>query len=220
MAWTQQSDHFCERVDLSYGAEPLNSLTSGMFLVAAYVMWRRTRGHGLPLADTLICILALIGVGSFLFHTSATRWAMALDVASVWLFLFVYLFAANRDFLGWHGAGAFVGTVAFIPFASALMPLLDAIPFLRISSLYWTVPLLIGMYAPFAGRKDPRTARGLLWGAGLLCLSITLLSLDEIVCPVLPFGTHVWWHLLTGVMFGWMIEVYRGHMVGKRSASG
>jgi hypothetical protein len=28
-----------------------------------------------------------------------------------------------------------------------------------------------------------------------------------------PLGTHFGWHLLNAVMLGWMIEVYRRHML-------
>jgi hypothetical protein len=47
----------------------------------------------------------------------------------------------------------------------------------------------------------------------LLCLSITIRSLDEILCDVIPIGTHFMWHVLNGIMLGWMIHVYIRHML-------
>jgi hypothetical protein len=44
-------------------------------------------------------------------------------------------------------------------------------------------------------------------------LSLVFRSLDEIVCPAVPLGTHFLWHILNAVMLGWMIEVYRRHPI-------
>ena len=55
----------------------------------------------------------------------------------------------------------------------------------------------------------------MLIGAALLTVSISLRSGDEMICEAVPLGSHFLWHCLNGRMLGWMIEVYRRHMVGK-----
>ena len=50
MDWTAQIDGYCERLGPGFWAEPLNALTNLAFLIAALVMWRRTRGQGMPMA--------------------------------------------------------------------------------------------------------------------------------------------------------------------------
>ena len=75
MDWTQQIDGYCERVDFSFWAEPVNAVTNLAFLIAAFILWRRIKGQGMPLAMGLVVIMAVIGIGSFLFHTFATQWA-------------------------------------------------------------------------------------------------------------------------------------------------
>ena len=87
------------------------------------------------------------------------------------------------------------------------------VSFLKISSFYWSVPLLLVIYASFQRVKAAGVSRGFLIGAGLLALSLTFRSLDETLCSALPIGTHFMWHLLNGVMLGWMIVVYRSHML-------
>lgn len=77
--WGSVIDGYCERTGPEFWSEPVNALTNAAFLVAAFVMWRRTGGR-LPLANLMILLLALIGVGSFLFHTFATTWAALADV--------------------------------------------------------------------------------------------------------------------------------------------
>ena len=217
--WAEQFDAYCERTDLSYWSEPLNAVTNAAFLIAAFIMWRRVRGQGLPLAMTLVVILAVIGIGSYLFHTHATRWAALADVAPIGIFILTYLYAANRHYWGWPVWLSLLGTAAFIPYAAVTVPAFQALPFFSISAGYWPVPLLIFGYAVLLRRRFPETARGLAIGAGILCLSLALRSVDEPLCEAIPIGTHIWWHILNGVMLGWMIEVYRRHMVAARKAS-
>jgi hypothetical protein len=34
---------------------------------------------------------------------------------------------------------------------------------------------------------------------------------------VIPLGTHFLWHVLNGIMLGWMIVVYLRHLRGQRA---
>ena len=210
MDWTRAIDAYCERTDPGFWAEPINALTNLAFVFAAIVMWRRT-----PVAlggRILSGILFLIGVGSFLFHTFATPWAGMLDVAPILAFVLVYLFLANKDFWGLPIWGAFVGTLAFIPYAALTTQVFAVLPFFNVSSFYWPLPLLIGGYAILLRKRMPETAVGLAIGTGLLCVSLTARSVDESQCVAIPHGTHFLWHILNAIMLGWMIEVWRRHI--------
>ncbi|MEM7295111.1 MAG: hypothetical protein AAF330_00540 [Pseudomonadota bacterium] len=213
-----QFDGYCERTDLTFWSEPLNALTNAAFLIAALVMWQRTRGADLPIASLLCLILAAIGIGSFLFHTFATGWAALADVIPIGLFILLYLFAVGRDFLGLPVWVAAILALAFGPYAYLMLPLLDSLPFFRISDFYWTVPILLVAFIPFVMRTNLTTAQGMLIGAAVLCASITLRSVDEPLCAQFRIGTHIFWHALNAVMLGWMIEVYRRHMLAGETA--
>ncbi|MBT8458015.1 MAG: ceramidase [Alphaproteobacteria bacterium] len=216
MEWTQYIDGYCERVDPSYWSEPVNAVTNATFLIAAFVMWRRSGGQGL--AGVLCVILAAIGIGSYLFHTHAQAWAALMDVVPIAVFILVYIFAANRGFWGlglWPALGA---TALFIPYAAVTGPIFAALPFFEISSFYWPVPLLIALYAVALRNRVPDVARGLAIGAGILVVSLAFRSTDELVCDAVPVGTHFMWHILNGIMLGWMIEVYLRHVAGQSSA--
>jgi len=210
MDWFEQVDGYCERTDFSYWSEPINAATNLAFIIAALVLWRRSTG--VPMAQVLSVILFATGLGSFLFHTHATLWASVADVVPIGIFILTYLFVVNRDMVPMGGWLAALATALFIPFAAVLLPVLNQIPFVAISNFYWTVPILLALYAVLLRRK-PGIAQGFLIGAALLCLSITIRSLDEILCVVIPVGTHFVWHLLNGVMLGWMIHVYTRHML-------
>lgn len=208
----REIDGYCERLDPSYWAEPINAVTNAGFLIAAFIMWRRVRGQGLPLAMALVAILAAIGVGSYLFHTHAQVWAAMADVVPILLFILVYFYGVNRDFLGlslWPALGL---TALFLPYAALTVPLFQLVPGLGGSAAYAPVPLLILIFAFFLKARMPDTARGMAIGAAILIASITFRSLDVPLCEPLPMGTHFLWHILNAIMLGWMIEVYRRHM--------
>jgi hypothetical protein len=216
MDWTRAIDAYCERTDAGYWSEPVNAVTNAAFLVSAFVMWRRVRGQGLPLAEAMVAILALIGIGSFLFHTHATAWAALADVVPILLFILLYIHAANLHFWRMPAWLAALGAAAFVPYALLLTPVFRSLPFFQISAVYWPVPLLIAAVAAGLSRRAPATARGLGLGAAILAVSLTFRSLDGAVCDAFPLGTHFMWHLLNALMLGWMIEVYRRHRLAER----
>ncbi len=207
MELMRQIDGYCERTDPGYWSEPWNALTNLAFMLAAIWMWRAC--SGLPAGRLLAAILFAIGVGSFLFHTHATAWAAMADVGPIVLFILVYIWLVNRDIVGLGRWSATLAAALFVPYAAGVVALLDEVPFFRVSAAYWSVPLLIFLYALGLWRRAPQTARGMATGGLVLCLSITLRSLDEALCAEWPLGTHLGWHLLNAVMLAWMIEVYR-----------
>jgi len=220
MDWTRPVDSYCERLDPGYWAEPVNALTNLAFLVAAFVMWRRLRGQRLPLANAMAAVLAVIGIGSWLFHTHATAWAGLADVLPILGFILLYLYAANRHFWGLNRWPALGLTALFFPYAAATVPLFSMIPGLGSSAGYAPVPLLILVYAALLRRRAPDTARGLAAGAGILIVSLTFRTLDGPLCGLWPSGTHFLWHILNATMLGWMIETYRRHMLAAPRAQG
>lgn len=207
MDWMAPLDGYCERLGPGLWAEPLNFLSNAAFLVAAIWCWRRANGLALPRA--LSVILFAIGIGSGLFHSVATFWAMLADVIPIGIFILAYVHAANRVFWRWPAWAAALGAVAFVPWAMALTPVFAALPFFAVSAFYWPVPLLIAIYAALLWRRWPMAGRGLALGAGLLCLSLAFRSIDETLCARLPIGTHFMWHILNAAMLGLMIELIR-----------
>lgn len=211
MDLTRSLDIYCERLGPGYWAEPLNAVTNAAFVIAAAVMWRRTAG--LPLGRALCVILAAIGAGSYLWHTHAQVWAVILDSGSIAVFSLVFLFAANRDFLGLRPLAALAATALYFPYTALSGAVFGALPFFAISAEYWGLPLLMLGYGIGLRRGAPATARGLLAAAALLCVSLTFRSIDGPLCGVLPVGTHFLWHLLNALLLAWMIEVYRRHRI-------
>jgi hypothetical protein len=166
-----------------------------------------------------VAVLAAIGVGSFLWHTHATRWAGMADVLPILVFILLYVFAATRDYLGLRWWGGLLAVGLFFPYAFLVAGGIGRlIPGAGANAAYASVALLILAYGLWLLPRSHATGRGLLVGAGILAVSLTFRALDEPLCAVLPIGTHFMWHLLNGLMLGWMIEVYRRHMLAGPAA--
>lgn len=216
----REIDGYCERLSPAYWAEPINAVTNLAFLVAAWVMWRRVRNQGLPLGNLLVALLAVIGVGSFLFHTHARVWAAMADTTPILLFILVYIFAVNRDIWLLSPLKAVGLTALFFPYAAVTVPIFQQVPGLGGSAAYAPVPLLILIYAFLLRNRRPQVAFGLSIGAVILIASIIFRALDMPLCGRVPLGTHFMWHILNATMLGWMIEVYRRAMAEEVSRAG
>lgn len=205
--WSDQVIAYCERTDLSFWAEPVNAVTNAAFVIAAAVMWPRVAGR--PMGQALCVVLAVIGAGSFLWHTHATRWAGLMDVLPILGFILLYLFAATRDFLRLGTGLSLLAVALFLPYAFVVGWALGRIvPGLGANAAYISVALLIAIYALVLRGA---VGRSLLIGAGLLALSLAFRMADAAVCDIVPIGTHFMWHLLNALMLGWMIETWRRH---------
>jgi hypothetical protein len=58
-------------------------------------------------------ILALIGIGSFLFHTFAQTWAGLADVLPILMFKLFYIYVATRDYFQVASWGAWLSVIGF-----------------------------------------------------------------------------------------------------------
>lgn len=206
MHWFDAVDLYCERLGPGLWAEPLNAVTNLAFLGAAWIMWRRAGDDRMGRA--LAAVLAVIGVGSGLFHTFANGLTSLMDVLPILSFILLYLFAASRDMLALRPVWASAATVAFLPYAAATVPLWSKVPGLGSSAGYMPVPVLILFYAWLLRTRAPRSARGLAIGAGVLLASLLARTVDQPLCGGWPTGAHFLWHLLNAGMLAWMILVY------------
>lgn len=207
MALTDQVNNYCERVDFAFWSEPLNAVTNAAFLVAAvaaWLIWRRKTPDDGP-ALVLIGIVFAVGVGSFLFHTFATRWALLADVIPIALFIHVYLFFALKRFLAlpwWAALAIVVLFFAATPFASALVA-----PMAGSSAGY--IPALLAIFAVGALflRRDRRLGSQVLATGLIFALSLTFRTVDEPLCGQIAFGTHFLWHILNSIVLFALLRV-------------
>jgi hypothetical protein len=214
--WSDPIDAYCERVGPGFWAEPLNALSNAAFLAAAaaaYLLWRRAGGRDRP-ALALVAMAAVVGIGSFLFHTFANRWSRLADVIPIALFIYGYFFLAMRRFLGFGPAASAVLTLAFLAFSlgfgRAFVLAFGPGGVEAVNGSHGYVPAALALFAVggalIAQGRDPArrdAGRALLAAACVFAVSLGLRTVDLALCLSWPVGTHFLWHSLNAaVLFG------------------
>lgn len=196
--WSTAVDLYCERADPSFWAEPLNAVTNAAFLIAALaatVHWYR-RELDLPVLG-LIVVIAMVGIGSFAYHTVATRSAAYFDTIPISVFIYGYLLLALRRLLrmGWLGT-----VVVLVLYAVVSHGLAWIVPRGFLNGSYTYLPALTALLW-VAYRVEDEERRGTIFLAtGLFALSLSFRTIDLTICAVFPLGTHFLWHSLNAVV--------------------
>lgn len=210
MDLTASIDAYCERLGPEFWAEPVNAVTNLAFVIAALIGVREARRRGVFSGWVVVlCILAFcIGLGSFLFHTFAQRWASIADVVPILLFILAYLFAAAHYLFGLRWLIAI--PAAIIAFGLALiaregMLLIATKEQLNGSEGYApALALLLGSAVILTMMRHP-AGRWIAAASGVFVLSMIARSTDIAVCEAFPLGTHFLWHCLNGLMIGLLL---------------
>lgn len=192
-------DAYCERTAYGFWNEPLNAVTNLAFILAALWLWRIAGRQGArrdPYFLIPAALLVATGVGSFLFHTTATGWGGALDTAALSLCLLATVYAGARRWLGmaWHAA------LLWPAFMIAAAVVLGRLP---VPGAFYLGPFVTGVGLAFCLWRRGHPAWG--WIAAAVAVfvpSFIFRSIDEPVCDLWPVGTHFLWHILNGAVLG------------------
>lgn len=199
MDWTTSVDGYCERLDASFWSEPVNAISNVTFIITAIMLFRlgqRDRRWGTDPAWTGLTVnVAIIGVGSFLFHTFATRWAAIADVLPILVFMLCYVTVGLRRFFQLSMGMALLGPIALIATAIALGTL-----GLGAASSY--LPALLGLliFGIWSHSSNRIRSRHLLVTTVIFGASLGLRTLDLPACDFNSVGTHWLWHSLNAIV--------------------
>lgn len=195
-------DIYCERLSGALLAEPVNFVTNLSFIIAAAWLYRSYRQANKRDGFLLVLIgmVGVIGIGSGIFHSVATRGAMLLDVIPITLFLISYIAYFSRRICHFHWGMCAVSIVLFLllGYLSGFVP--EAY---RMNGTISYAPALIFLCAmAFHTQRTKRFAEATLLyiAASIFVVSMGFRSLDQLICPALPLGTHFLWHLLNGLV--------------------
>ena len=220
MNWLTPVDLYCERTSAAFWAEPVNALTN--LAVVVPVAWAvaaaRARGERDVLVWALIWLAGLMGAGSFLFHTFATRWAEVVDIVPIWLFVVLYIYVAWARMLArGRGHKRVFATLAVLGVAGATLAQAEAGAAAEAASAAVTLWRGTGQYLPAAlafgalayglwRRRHPAWPWVL---AALVSFAVALASraLDQHLCAVFPTGTHFMWHIGNGLMLAFLLQM-------------
>jgi Ceramidase len=191
-------DAYCERTAPGLLAEPLNAITNASFLIAAWAAWLLAQRSGGAPADiqVLLWLAVATGIGSGLWHTYATAWALILDIVPILLFLVWFFWLYLRDIAGMP-APLRAAAIAVFLLATVLAQRFAGVLH---GALYYTPALIFVLALGVSHARRREAARHtLLEAAGALGLALVFRTLDQEVCPSFPIGTHFLWHSLVGL---------------------
>ncbi len=223
--WHDKIDEYCERTDFSFWAEPVNAITN-LAIIFAGIMALRLYYKQFPLHNKrhrpnvliLIALVIMIGIGSFLYHTTATIWAGYADVLPIIAFIYLFHAVFLRRILAMRYRYVLMYVLAFFLLSITLMGVLGQsmaklgiinqnnillwfnkdmlngsigyIPALASFLIVWVSMLIL---------KRPGTRRFRLAAIIFVC-SVTFRSIDMNICSIFPIGTHFLWHILNSVV--------------------
>lgn len=198
---------YCERAGHDgLWSEPLNFITNAAFLLFAWYSYRllkrqpdkrfRTMGD----IWVLVVLMALIGLGSGLWHSwAAPGWTVMVDVIPIVAFINLYIISLYRRVAGfkwWQVACVWLGFTLANQAAGAIFPPST----LNGSLMYIPTFALMILSALYLRLRSIAGARELTIITVLFFASLTFRTLDLALCDTLPFGTHFLWHLFNSVV--------------------
>ncbi len=213
-----QIDLYCERTDWSFWSEPLNALTNLAFLLAAALIVARVRREEgrLPWdAGVLAALTALVGVGSFLFHTFATVWGAWLDVGFIGVFVYFFLARFLARIGGLRRIAILGGLVGYWVLERVVLAAFPA-GTLAGSIMYLPALATLAAMAVFAWRRQSPAAARLAAAAAVFLVGLAFRTSDPVVCTAWPAGTHFVWHCLSA----WTLYLATTSLFAARTSRG
>lgn len=204
---------YCERSgDSGLIAEPINAITNIAFIIAAVLAARSLRKQRdcsfRRVGDLWLLIAALfsIGIGSTLWHVYATHSTLLADVLPITVFINIFLLSSLRRLLNlsWLLTAGCWGMYATATLAAQvfLSPNILNGSVMYLPAYLTLVTVMIALIL----RNSP-AAMPFAHVVLLFSISLILRTVDLMLCPIFPIGTHFLWHLLNAVV------VYRLLMV-------
>jgi hypothetical protein len=192
-------DAYCERTGPGLLAEPLNAITNLSFIFAAWAAWLVARRVGRPAAGVwgLIALSTSVGLGSGLWHTFATNWALWLDIIPIFLFILWFIWMYTRRVAGMPTPVALAWVVAY---AIATFLAQGFASVLHGAPVYAPALIVVLELGVIHAREQAEERYSLVVAGGVYGLALFFRTIDEEVCPSLPIGTHFLWHSLNGVV--------------------
>lgn len=195
---------YCERFANFWLVEPLNALTNLAFLIGAYYLYKFIRANNLKsrLSTFLIGLMVAVGLGSMSWHLYRSEATLLLDRLPIYIFFIFTLYFAIQSI---------TKNIKFTIAVSALLGILyyaifDYVPgvnvfygLLRFIFAFITLVILNVLIRKKYGHEYNFSTALIIFAAALI-----FRTLDLLVCPFFPLGTHFLWHIFVavGMYFG------------------
>ena len=198
---------YCERLRPGPFAEPLNAISNLAFIIAAVLAARRMREFtNLNLEARLLpWSLGVVAVGSAFYHTYRSPGTYILDVVPLTAFIAGSVFLVLRRVLG--GTSKALGVGAAFVLLQLLILIFIPRHFLNGSAPYLVAILFIPLIMAWIARRYGSLAWKMIPVAVLFALAFVFRTIDGIVCPWLPVGTHFLWHITAAAAAYYVIRL-------------
>lgn len=218
MSLTTQIDVYCERTDFTFWSEPLNAVSNIAFLISAvfcYRLYRSMRPANDIYAILMMSALIITGIGSFLFHTFATRWAGLADIIPIMMMVLTYHVATMHKIAGFRIYIAAI-SVVIIPILSFLLSAIlpDT---LGATKSYAPVIILFITYSIIHIRKNNEEKFLLPLATIVFGVSLSMRALDGIICDDFAYGVHYFWHILNAVTLYLAFRAYQLNSINEKN---
>lgn len=238
MKWSQPLFQYCERgtSDL-FWAEPLNAISNLAFILAgaiaiAYLLRNRSSEWSYYFCIALTAMLFVIGTGSFIFHTSATRWAELADEIPITIFVLSYFLFALAVLLRLHWLLCALLLMAFMLVCALASNITCSLPAVSISDDIGDRSCLWGSVAYFPAwgglwligwalwRRHHLAAPSLFAAACIFTCSLIIRTADIPLCNISLvghkfMGFHFLWHILNSIT---LFMLLRGSILYRSSS--
>ena len=200
-------DIYCERLSAAFWAEPVNALSNFAFILAAVFALSLCRQKHIKTWDIklLIILCAIVGIGSFIFHTVATHGAMFADIFPIIIFIFFATSVIFTRICGLKWWQSIIGVIAFTAFNALILNAFGRALF-NGSIQYVPTFLLLLSVAIYSYVKRHHVTHEFLIAAAAFLIALTCRSLDMMVCSDFPLGTHFMWHILNAVVMYYVMK--------------
>lgn len=195
--WFNSVDIYCERLDASFWAEPINAISNLSFIVAGFFLW-----HLRSSRSTLMAILViLIGLGSVSFHTFANRLTGLLDVLAIALYIVAFALLIPKQ---WSRnsplirLGSVLILILSIVLAQSLINHLKPAPPWLPPGIYLGAWIALVIFALVTHNSNPSAARFLWLAVIVFPFSLASRQIDMPLCDSIG-GSHWLWHLINGL---------------------
>ncbi|TLU83850.1 MAG: hypothetical protein FDX30_06145 [Chlorobium sp.] len=191
--------HYCERHGLGLLDEPLNLTTNISFFLAAAAAAHLMKKHGRLNSGNaiLVILMILIGTGSTLYHSFASKWAEVSDVVPIFLYQIAFLWLYCQKIIKLTQVYSFLGIFLFIAinvFSCNFQSVLNG------SIMYFPAFIVVFSLGVYHLMHQQIERLAILAASLVFSLSLLFRTIDLYICPLWPLGTHFIWHILNGLL--------------------
>lgn len=189
-------------------SEPLNVLTSLLFVVTAFFLQRffqkthaqhRHIPHYFDLdIRILIGMVYVIGFSSSLLHSIPNAVTEFFDVISIALFIIVFFFSVMLRILRCRMRNIILAFIAFLFFTFSSITYLHS--YMNGATSYISTMAALTMVAFYLYGRGHPSAKHFLAAGQIGIVALYLRSIDSKFCDFMPIGTHWIWHTMNAVL--------------------